>query len=170
MSDAGTPWTWTWRDEPVDPGPCGVVDIDGVIADAVHRQHFLQGRKQWGRFFEAAGGDDLIDEVAELLPLLRHDLAIVLLTARPESIFETTHDWLLRHDVRWDLLIMRGFGDYAPSPEVKRAELRELRAAGFDPRLALDDDPRNVAMFRAEGVPCLEIPSGYHTGDAGSTA
>ena len=167
---SGTPWTWTWREEPIEPGPCVVVDIDGVVADAVHRQHFLQGRKQWGRFFEAADGDDLIDEVAELLVLLRDDLVVVLLTARPDSIFDPPHQWLLRHEVRWDLLIMRGYGDYAPSPDVKRAELRELRAAGFNPRLALDDAPRNVAMFRCEGVPCLEIPSGYHTGDASSTA
>lgn len=165
-----TPWTWTWRAGPIEPDDCVVVDIDGVIADAVHRQHFLQGRKRWGQFFDAAGDDDLIDEVAELLPLLRDDLVVVLLTARPESILDTTLDWLGRHDVRWDLLIMRAFGDYAPSPEVKRAELLELRRAGFRPKLALDDDPRNVAMFRAEGVPCLEIPSGYHTGDASSTA
>ena len=95
---------------------------------------------------------------------------VVLLTARPESIHGLTVDWLRRHEVRWDLLIMRGFGDYLPSPDVKRSELHALRRAGFRPLLAVDDDPRNVKMFRAEGVPCLEIPSGYHTGDASSTA
>ncbi|MEM9034155.1 MAG: hypothetical protein AAGD18_06145 [Actinomycetota bacterium] len=163
--------TWTWQDGPVDPGDCVVVDIDGVVADARHRQHFLEGRrKRWGPFFDAAGGDGLIEEVGALLEVVAGDVVVVLLTARPESIHGLTVDWLRRHDVRWDLLIMRGFGDYRPSPDVKRSELHALRRAGFRPLLAVDDDPRNVNMFRAEGVPCLEIPSGYHTGDASSTA
>ena len=29
-------------------------------------------------------------------------------------------------------------------------------------RLAFEDDPRNVHMFHAEGVPCIYIHSGYY--------
>lgn len=166
-----TPPAWTWHEGPVDPGDCVVVDIDGVVADAQHRQHFLAGsRKRWGPFFDAAGGDGLIEEVGALLEVVAGDVIVVLLTARPDTIRELTVDWLSRHDVRWDVLIMRASGDYLPSPEVKRSELGALRQAGFRPLLAVDDDPRNVTMFRSEGVPCLEVPSGYHTGDASSTA
>ena len=35
-------------------------------------------------------------------------------------------------------------------------------AYGFDLRLAFEDDPRNVAMFRAEGIACVYIHSGYY--------
>ena len=52
---------------------------------------------------------------------------------------------------------MRDDGDFRPSPEAKRDAVRALRGVGFDLRLAVDDDPRNVAMFQAEGIPCLEI-------------
>jgi hypothetical protein len=34
--------------------------------------------------------------------------------------------------------------------------------AGFDLRLAFEDDRRNLEMFRAEGVPCIYIHSGYY--------
>ncbi|NJO55968.1 MAG: hypothetical protein HC834_05945 [Rhodospirillales bacterium] len=32
----------------------------------------------------------------------------------------------------------------------------------FDLRLAFEDDPRNVSMFHAQGVPCIYIHSGYY--------
>ena len=38
----------------------------------------------------------------------------------------------------------------------------ELRSAGFDLRLAFEDDRRNVEMFRAEAIPCLYVHSGYY--------
>ena len=37
-----------------------------------------------------------------------------------------------------------------------------LRAAGLDLEIAFEDDRRNVAMFRAAGVPCVYIHSGYY--------
>ena len=47
---------------------------------------------------------------------------------------------------------MRPDGDYRSSPDAKRMAVRELRTQGFDPRLAFDDDRRNVDMFHAEGI------------------
>jgi hypothetical protein len=38
----------------------------------------------------------------------------------------------------------------------------ELKAYPFDLRLAFEDDRRNVEMFRAEGVRCIYIHSGYY--------
>ena len=37
----------------------------------------------------------------------------------------------------------------------------DLRKYGFDLRLAFEDDRRNLEMFRAEGIPCVYIHSGY---------
>jgi len=44
----------------------------------------------------------------------------------------------------------------------KRAVLGDLVTWGFDVRLALDDDPKNHAMYVSEGVPCIYIHSGYY--------
>jgi hypothetical protein len=76
---------------------------------------------------------------------------------RPQTL-----DWLERHDLRWDLLIMRNWGDYEAARDFKHATVGALRKVGLDPRLAFDDDRRNVDMFHAAGVPCIYIHSGYY--------
>lgn len=159
---ARVPEHWTWRAGPVAPGPAVVVDIDGVLSDATSRRHYLEWpRPDWRGFFDACGDDPVIDEVHTLLELLDDDLVVVLLTARPFRVHHLTEAWLRRYDIRWDLLVMRPWGDYEMSRDFKQSTVWELRAAGFDLRLAFEDDRRNVAMFRAEGIPCLYVHSGY---------
>ena len=38
----------------------------------------------------------------------------------------------------------------------------DLRDYGFELLLAIEDDRRNVEMFRSEGVPCVYLHSGYY--------
>ena len=146
-------------------GPAVVFDIDGVLSDAAGRQHFIEGgggrRRDWDAFFEACGDDPLIEEVATLLHLLDDDLHIVLLTGRPLRVQPQTLSWLDHFDLRWDLLVMRDWGDYSAAREFKRWAIADFRRHGFDLKLAFEDDPRNRDMFRAEGVPCVYIHSGY---------
>ncbi|CAN5569867.1 hypothetical protein BH20ACT2_BH20ACT2_25600 [soil metagenome] len=137
--------------------------MDGVLSDAAGRQHFLERpRRDWDAFFEAVGDDLLIEEVARLLDVIDEDLGVVLLTARPLRVQPQTLAWLERHGLRWDLLIMRDHRDYSSSRDFKRSTVGELRQAGFDLRLAFEDDRRNVEMFHCEGVPCIYIHSGYY--------
>jgi hypothetical protein len=134
-----------------------------VLSDAVSRQHYIEGgRRDWDAFFEACGDDPLIDEVAQLLALLDPTLRIVLLTGRPMRVQPQTLAWLERYRLRWDLLVMRDFGDYSAARHFKRRSVAELRAYGFELKLAFEDDRRNLEMFRAEGVPCVYIHSGYY--------
>jgi phosphoglycolate phosphatase-like HAD superfamily hydrolase len=140
-----------------------VFDLDGVLSDAASRQHYIEGgRRDWDAFFEACGDDPLIDEVAQLLALLDPTLGIVLLTGRPVRVQPQTLAWLERYGLRWDLLIMRDFGDYSAARYFKRRSVAELRAYGLELKLAFEDDRRNLEMFRAEGVPCVYIHSGYY--------
>ena len=159
-----SPDNWTWRDGPV-AGPAVVFDIDGVLSDAVNRQHFIDGtqrRRDWHAFFEACGDDPLIEDVAQLIGLLDDELRIVLLTGRPLRVRRQTLAWLERYKLRWDLLIMRDYGDYNAAREFKQVNIYDLRSAGFDLRLAFEDDRRNHEMFKDEGVPCIYIHSGYY--------
>jgi phosphoglycolate phosphatase-like HAD superfamily hydrolase len=147
----------------VAPGPAVVFDMDGVLSDAAGRQHLLERpRRDWDAFFEAVGEDQLIDEVARLLEVLDPRLRIVLLTARPIRVQPQTLAWLAEHDLRWDLLVMRDWGEYGAAREFKRDAVHDLRSHGFELRLAFEDDRRNVDMFRREGVPCVYIHSGYY--------
>jgi hypothetical protein len=164
VTEAVDPPHWRWRREPRPGGPAVVLDLDGVLADARGRQHFLNGpgRKDWRGFFDAAGDDPVIEEVVRLLQLLDRELSIVLLTARPMRIRSLTEEWLGRNEVTWDLLVMRPDRDFGPSVDFKREAARHLKEVGFDLRLAFEDDRRNVDMFHAEGVPCVYLHSGYY--------
>ena len=158
-----TPPHWHWHNDPAPPGPAVIFDIDGVLSDAAIRQHFIErGRRDWRAFFDACGDDPLIEEVARIVELLDGGLTIVLLTGRPLRVQPQTLAWLERYRIRWDLLIMRDMGDYSAAREFKRDTVFELRDYGFDLRLAFEDDRRNLEMFRAEGIPCVYIHSGYY--------
>jgi hypothetical protein len=157
------PEHWTWRDGPIEPGPVAVIDIDGVLSDATRRQHYLEApRRDWRAFFDACSDDPVIEEVKVLLDLLDADLRIVLLTARPERVHHLTEAWLEHYKIRWDLLLMRPWGDYDQSRHFKQSSVWELRQYGFELRIAIEDDRRNVEMFRGEGVPCIYFHSGYY--------
>jgi hypothetical protein len=57
---------------------------------------------------------------------------------------------------------MRPYGDYSRAAMFKQDSIWDLREAGWDIKLGFEDDPRNLAVFRAEGVPCVYIHSGYY--------
>jgi phosphoglycolate phosphatase-like HAD superfamily hydrolase len=140
-----------------------VVDIDGVLSDAASRQHYLEApRPDWRGFFDACSEDPVIEEVRVLLDLLDPSLQVVLLTGRPARVHELTEAWLGRYGIRWDLLLMREGGDYSAARQFKEEAVGELRLSGFELCLAFEDDRRNAEMFRAAGVPCIYIHSGYY--------
>jgi len=157
------PEHWTWREGPVEPGRAVVVDIDGVLSDAASRQHYLESPlRDWRAFFDACGEDPVIEEVKVLLDLLDPELRVVLLTARPERVHPLTEAWLHHYEIRYDVLIMRPYGDYDMARHFKQATVADLRAYGFVLELAIEDDRRNVEMFRREGIPSLYKHSGYY--------
>jgi hypothetical protein len=157
---------WCWHGEEGSThagGPAVIFDIDGVLSDAAGRQHFIErGNRDWSAFFEACGDDPVIEEIARLLELLDSSLAVVLLTGRPLRVRPQTLAWLHRYGLRWDLLVMREQGDYAQVTTFKQKTVVDLRARGFDLRLAFEDDPSNHAMYVADGIPCVYIHSGYY--------
>src|SRR5487761_2736075 len=135
---------WRWREGPATPARAVIFDIDGVLADAAGRQHYLDWG-DWKSFFDACGDDPTIEEIERLLELLDQSLSVVLLTGRPRRVQPHTLGWLERYGLRWDLLIMREYGDYSGVDEFKRGALRDLVAHGFDVRLARGASARTDA-------------------------
>ena len=164
MSAVQTYENWNWRESEPEPGAAVIVDLDGVLADASGRQQFVQGpKKNWDAFFDACGDDPLITTNASAVSLFDPTFAVIILTSRPLRVRDKTVDWLIRNGVRWDLLVMRASGDYAEAHDFKRRAHDDLVAAGFEIRLAYDDDPRNVAMYEALGIRTIHVPSGYYS-------
>ena len=163
---AGTPGNWFFRDGAPTAGPLVILDLDGVISNASHRQHFLRGdRKDWRGFFMSARLDPPYGTGLALAASVGDDHAVAILTARPHYVADTTRAWLAANEVRHDLLILRprhGRGSGGPSADFKRHETHRLRAAGFEIALAIDDDERIIDMYRSENIFALYTHSGYY--------
>lgn len=165
MKTSPDPDSWSWRNSPLLPGPAVIVDMDGVISDAAGRQHFLnEPPKNYKGFFAACGQDPPLQATSTLLRNLRSDLLVILLTARPSWVRQETLEWLERHDMRWDLLILRAKKqDSMLAGQFKLQSLNELQNRGFELLVGLDDDPKNVEIFENFGMPCIYVYSGYYT-------
>jgi len=109
---------WRWREGSSGTGPAVIFDIDGVLADAAGRQHYLDWG-DWKSFFDSCGDDPIIEEIERLLELLDSSLKVVLLTGRRGGSNRTR---LLARALRTSLglLIMREYGDYSGVDEFKR--------------------------------------------------
>ncbi len=82
----------------------------------------------------------------------------MLLTARPARIGPLTVDWLARHDLRWDLLVMRRDGDYRPARHFKQEALNDIRSRRFDLKLCLEDDRAKCGDVPGRGCPLPLYP------------
>ena len=161
-----TPDNWYFQDGAPAGGPLVIMDLDGVISNATHRQHFLRGvRKDWRGFFTNARLDPPYETGVALAASIAGDHTVAILTARPNYVADMTRQWLAGNEVRHDLLILRprhGPGSGGPSADYKRHELSRLRAAGYEVAFAIDDDERIIEMYRSEDVFALYVHSGYY--------
>ena len=156
---------WRWRDEPGRARARGRVRHGRrALRRAPAASTTSSGpRRDWDAFFDAVGEDALIAEVARLLDVLDPTLRDRAAHRPPdERAAPDARAGSREHDLRWDLLVMRDWGDYGAARDFKQDAVDDLRGHGFDLRLAFEDDRRNVEMFHRQGVPCVYIHSGYY--------
>ena len=73
-------------------------DIDGTVADNSHRQHFLEGKKDWDGFFDALDLDEPIYEIINKMNDEHNQgREIIFLTGRPERYRHPTENWLKQY-------------------------------------------------------------------------
>lgn len=138
-----------------------IVDIDGTVADSSKRAIHLEGKKDWDSFFKNTIEDDPIEPVCEIVRRMASfpGYKVIYLTGRPESLLEDTSEWLVKHNLAFDnlLLLMRPEGDFKPSHKFKAKAYEDLIQGKYEVLFALEDDKRCVDMFRKKGVFCLEV-------------
>jgi len=70
-------------------------DIDGTIANNDHRQHFLEGKKDWDGFFsELINDEPIFPIINKVIEEYKAGKDIVFLTGRPEKYRYSTSLWL----------------------------------------------------------------------------
>ena len=136
-----------------------VFDLDGTLADVAHRRHHIEKPKRnWDAFFAACGEDALIEAAA--LAFRAHQAAghrVEVWSGRSDAVRAETEDWLNRHGLAPDRLLMRRDRDYTPDDQLKAAWLDRANPA---PSLIYDDRDKVVAMWRRRGVPCFQVAPG----------
>ncbi|CAH0155070.1 MULTISPECIES: hypothetical protein [unclassified Microbacterium] len=147
-------------------GAVVLLDLDGVIADAGHRQRFLhQDEPDWDGFYAGVADDGVLEAGRALAASIASEVPVVVLTGRIDEVADVTQRWLDEHGIRWDMLICRPAhedDDSRHAVDYKRDEIAQLRAFGYELRLAADDNRKIVAMFEEAGIPALYVPSGYY--------
>jgi len=144
-----------------------IFDIDGTLADNEHRRHLVDHAnydnttpKDWDEFKRRASDDTVKGDIVELLQhLYLVGFAIVLCTGRSSDQYAQTKTWLKNYGIGFDLLLMRTEHDYRPDTVVKRELLVKIREK-YDPWIVVDDRDSVVAMWREEGLTCLQCAPG----------
>lgn len=134
-----------------------VIDMDGTLADVSHRRHLVSGKKRNYEAFHAGIENDPVNEWCFKLmcAMKATGWRIVIVSARPHSVIESTKLWLGKNCVPWDeLYILRPDGDSTPDQELKRKWLQEYGKGRI--LFVVDDRQKVVDMWRAEGIVCLQ--------------
>ncbi|MGE0714481.1 MAG: HAD family acid phosphatase [Alphaproteobacteria bacterium] len=143
-----------------------IFDIDGTLSDVAHRRHLLAGpgRKDWAEFFRRMADDPPRPHIVTLARMLHGAGArLILASGRFERHRATTVAWLTTHAGDWLAerpLFLRADNDHRSDDVVKVEYLEKMRAAGFDPVMAVDDRDRVVRAWRAAGLVCLQCAEG----------
>ena len=135
-----------------------VFDIDGTLADNDHRQHLLEGKKDWDAFFALQHKDEPYQPVLDVLHALANDRPgdeVIIVTARDERFREETLEWLNRH-IPWmsnDKMYMRPLGHRGDDDKLKVQIIKTWlqRHPAYKVGAIFDDRHRIIDAFREEG-------------------
>ena len=132
-------------------------DIDGTIANNDHRQHFLEGKKDWDGFFSELINDEpifpIINKVIE-----EHNSGkdIIFLTGRPERYRYSTTLWLKEY-FNFELkILMRKNNDQNNKLKVKK-EIFEKNFRVNDIDYVIDNDKELLKQWEDMGIDVYEV-------------
>lgn len=151
-----------------------IFDIDGTLANNLHRVPFLEGeKKNWDAFYQAMDEDAPNEPVVFLCKAVldyvyrssdTENLKVFVFTGRPAQYEQRTKEWLNKtlgwHASIISNLLMRPTGDHRPDYEVKQEMLDLLKAEGYEIMFTVDDRKQVVDMWRANGITCLQCAEG----------
>ena len=139
--------------------PAVIIDVDGTLANVSGIRHHVMARPKRFDRFHAESVDCPPNQQAVDIARAAHAAgqAVLVVTARRAMWRHHTAWFLALHGIPSDALIMRGNDDHRPDVEVKRDILWQIRTR-WTPVLAVDDNPKVLALWESEGIPTVVIP------------
>ena len=132
-------------------------DIDGTVANNDHRQHFLEGKKDWDGFFEALDKDEPIYPIInKVIAENKSGREVIFLTGRPERYRETTKIWLEKYfDFKLNIL-MRKDNDQRNKLIIKR-EIFDSNFSYNEISCIYDNDQSLIEMWKSLKLRTLKV-------------
>lgn len=143
--------------------PLVIFDMDGTLADMQHRRHFLDKSPPDWKSFNADVGHDLPNKpVVDLYQTLWQSghYEIVIATGRMEWQRAATEQWLAWQQIPFARMLMRQDKDNRADNIIKEEILHGLLAEGKTIAFVVDDRDQVVAMWRRNGITCLQCAEG----------
>ena len=142
-----------------------VVDLDGTLANTDHRAHHVAkiGFRNFEAFYNEMDKDTVNPWCLALVKsLIKNQIIVVLLSARPKRYDVQTIQWLDDQGLMaamadgWVRLRLLGRDDHTPDHHLKQEWLNKHPDHRASILFAVDDRPRVISMWRKEGVTCLD--------------
>ncbi|MDC0072332.1 hypothetical protein OAK06_04025 [Gammaproteobacteria bacterium] len=133
-----------------------ICDIDGTIANNDHRQHLLEGFKDWDKFFDQMSLDKPINPVINLVKKMQKEgNEIAFLTGRPERYRPNTTKWLKKYFYFNFSLTMRKDDDTRNKLEIKN-ELFQENFSSSQIECCLENDLSLVKLWKELGLRVID--------------
>jgi hypothetical protein len=139
-----------------------VFDIDGTLANIVHRRHWVAYKpKNWVAFNAGMKYDAVYEDIADLArSFAEQGHRIILCSGRGAETRAVTEQWLRDSNIPFERVYMRPEKDYRQDSIVKVELLESIRQWEGEPWLWFDDRNQVVDAIRAKGVRVLQVAPG----------
>lgn len=134
-----------------------MVDLDGTLA---HMDRSLRGPFDWAK----VGTDTLDQVVADVVNYVgvgayesNAAMKVIVMSGRSAECSGETIDWLRKHNILYDHLIMRAAGDNRPDNIVKHELFNEFVRDNFNVRFVIDDRSSVVHMWKKMGLKVFNV-------------
>lgn len=140
-----------------------IFDIDGTIANIEHRRHHVTEKpKNWAAFNREIVNDTPFKDIIYLAQIF-HSMGenVILCSGRGEEDRKVTEEQMRSFGVPYQKLYMRPEKDSRRDDIIKKELLDQIIADGYDvPFMVFDDRDQVVAMWRANGIRCMQVAPG----------
>jgi len=141
-----------------------IFDLDGTLALIDSRRELSikdNGKMDWDTFFnpKMISLDDPNTPVIQMTKLLSSTHRIWILSGRSDVTHQATIDWLAKHNVTYDHLVMRPQNHlYLPDNDLKQMWLDSIGKDNV--AMVFDDRNQVVDMWRQNGLTCFQVAQG----------
>jgi predicted secreted acid phosphatase len=139
-----------------------VFDIDGTVANIVHRRQYVASKpKNWPAFNAGMANDTVYADVKFIYDTFKAaGNRIIFCSGRSDDSRDVTTRWLHSNGFDFEALFMRRAGDYRKDSVVKVELLQQIRQWHGDPYIWFDDRQQVVDAIRAAGIRVLQVSEG----------